>query len=151
MKKTTKTSKPAKKAAPVAAAVQVAVSPATPTPVVLAKPVAAIASPAATAAAPAKAAPAPVKSATATTTTPVTIEAKIDVGFGNKLFVRGQGGGLSWERGLPLENVDSKTWRLIVPAQAPVQFKLLINDSVWAQGEDLVATPGKKVEVTPAF
>jgi hypothetical protein len=156
MKKTTKASKPTKKAAPVAAAVQVAVSPATPTPAILAKPVAAIASPATTAAAttaaaPAKAAPAPVKSAAATTTTPVTIEAKIDVGFGNKLFVRGQGGGLSWERGLPLENVDSKTWRLIVPAQAPVQFKLLINDSVWAQGEDLVAAPGKKIEVTPAF
>jgi hypothetical protein len=150
MKKTTKTSKPTKKAAPVAAA-QIAVSPAIPTPAVLAKPVAAIASPAATAAAPTKAAPAPVKSAIATTTTPVTIEAKIDVGFGNKLFVRGAGEGLSWERGIPLENVDSKTWRLTVPAKDKVQFKLLLNDSVWAQGEDLVAAPGKKIEVIPAF
>jgi hypothetical protein len=26
-----------------------------------------------------------------------------------------------------------------------------LNDSVWAQGEDLVAAPGKKVEVTPSF
>jgi hypothetical protein len=145
MKKTTKTSKPTKKAAPVAAA-QIAVSPAIPTPDVLAKPIAAIASPAATVAA-----PAPVKSATATTTTPVTIEAKIDVGFGNKLFVRGAGEGLSWERGIPLENVDSKTWRLTVPAKDKVQFKLLLNDSVWAQGEDLVAAPGKKIEVIPAF
>jgi hypothetical protein len=151
MKKTTKTSKPTKKAAPVAAAAQIAVSPATPTPAILAKPVAAIASPAVTAAAPTKAAPAPVISATATTTTPVTIEAKIDVGFGNKLFVRGAGEGLSWERGIPLENVDSKTWRLTVPAKDKVQFKLLLNDSVWAQGEDLIAAPGKKVEVTPAF
>jgi hypothetical protein len=88
----------------------------------------------------------PVKSAA-----PITIEAKIDVGFGNNLFVRGQGEGLSWERGIPLENVDSKTWRLIVPAKAQVQFKLLINDAVWCKGEDLVAAPGKKVEVTPAF
>lgn len=94
---------------------------------------------------------APGKAPTVTAAAPITIEARIDVGFGNNLFVRGQGAGLSWERGLPLENVDSKTWRLTVPAKDKVQFKLLINDSVWAQGEDLVATPGKKVEVTPAF
>lgn len=91
------------------------------------------------------------KATTVIASTPITIEAKIDIGFGNNLFVRGQGAGLSWERGTPLENVDSKTWRLTVPAKDKVQFKLLINDSVWAQGEDLVATPGKKVEVTPAF
>jgi len=88
---------------------------------------------------------------TVTAAAPITIEARIDVGFGNQLFVRGQGAGLSWERGLPLENVDCKTWRLTVPAKDKVQFKLLINDTVWAQGEDVVAAPGKKVEVTPAF
>lgn len=94
---------------------------------------------------------APVKSAVVTADAPVTIEAKIDVGYGNNLFVRGQGGGLSWDRGLPLENVDSKTWRLIVPAKDKVQFKFLLNDAVWCKGEDFVAAPGKKVEVTPAF
>ena len=82
---------------------------------------------------------------------PIVIEAKIDVGFGNNLFVRGQGAGLSWERGVQLENVDSKTWRIAVPARDKLQFKLLINDSIWAQGEDVVAAPGKKIEVTPAF
>lgn len=91
------------------------------------------------------------RAATAAAAVTITIEAKVDVGFGNNLFVRGQGAGLSWERGLPLENVDSRTWRLIVPAKDQVQFKLLINDSVWAQGDDVVAAPGKKVEVTPAF
>jgi len=100
---------------------------------------------------PAPAKPAPAKSAVVTTDAPVTIEAKIDVGYGNNLFVRGQGGGLSWDCGLPLQNVDSKTWRLIVPAKDKVQFKLLLNDSVWCKGEDLIATPGKKMEVTPAF
>ncbi len=79
------------------------------------------------------------------------LEAKIDVGFGNNLFVRGQGSGLSWDHGIPLECVDSQTWRLIVPAKDKVQFKLLINDSVWAKGEDVVVTPGKRVELVPAF
>ena len=99
---------------------------------------------------PAKSA-APAKTPIVTAAAPITIEAKIDVGFGNNLFVRGQGEGLSWERGIPLENVDPKTWRLTVPAKDKVQFKLLINDAVWCKGEDLIAAPGKKVEVTPAF
>ena len=98
-----------------------------------------------------KAAPAPAKTPVVTAAAPITIEAKINVGFGNKLFVRGQGAGLSWDHGIPLECVDSQTWRLIVPAKDKLQFKLLLNDSVWAQGEDVVAAPGKKVEVTPAF
>lgn len=101
-------------------------------------------------AAPVKAAPAPAAK-TPIVAAPITIEAKIDVGFGNKLFARGQGAGLSWDHGIPLECVDSQTWRLIVPAKDKLQFKLLLNDSVWAQGEDVVAAPGKKVEVTPAF
>jgi hypothetical protein len=82
---------------------------------------------------------------------PTTIEAKIDVGFGNQLFLRGQGAGLSWDQGVPLECVDSQTWRLTVPAQEKLLFKLLINDSIWAKGEDVVVTPGQRVEITPAF
>ncbi len=81
----------------------------------------------------------------------ITIEAKVDVGFGNRLFLRGQGEGLSWDHGVPLECVDSRTWRLVVPAKDSLQFKLLINDNVWAKGEDVVATPGKRVELVPAF
>jgi len=91
----------------------------------------------------------PVSPTPSTTTT--TIEAKIDVGFGNRLFIRGQGEGLSWDHGIPLECVDSKTWRLVVPAKDKLQIKLLINDSVWAKGEDVVVTPGKRVELIPAF
>src|ERR1700691_2242503 len=33
----------------------------------------------------------------------VTIIAKIDIGFGNFLFARGDGGGLGWGKGTPLE------------------------------------------------
>ena len=94
--------------------------------------------------------PAPVKTAKPTAM-PTTIEAKIDVGFGNSLFVRGQGAGLSWDHGTPLTNVDSQTWRLTVSAADKMQIKFLINDSLWAQGEDVVVTPGKSVQLTPAF
>lgn len=103
--------------------------------------------PATTTTAPLALAPAPK----ATRTLPTTIEAKIDVGFGNSLFVRGQGGGLSWERGIPLKNVDSSTWQWSANATDTLVFKLLLNDTVWAQGEDVKAAPGQKIEIAPAF
>jgi hypothetical protein len=82
---------------------------------------------------------------------PVTIEAKIDVGFGNTLYLRGEGLGLSWTQGVPLTCVDGKTWKWTGETKEQMKFKLLINDQVWSQGEDLVATPGQKVEISPAF
>ena len=80
-----------------------------------------------------------------------TIEAKIDVGFGNQLFLRGEGAGLSWEKGTPLKCVDPGTWRWTVEASDQLKFKLLLNDSVWMSGADLVLPPGKRVEIKPAF
>ncbi len=82
---------------------------------------------------------------------PVTIEAKIDVGFGNTLFLRGEGAGLSWTQGVPLTCVDSKTWKWTGNGVEKLKFKLLINDQIWSQGEDLVAAPGQKLEISPAF
>ena len=82
---------------------------------------------------------------------PVTIEAKIDVGFGNALYLRGEGLGLSWNQGVPLTCVDGKTWKWTGETKEQLKFKLLLNDQVWSQGEDLVATPGQRVEISPAF
>lgn len=152
MKKTTKkTTAPTAPTAPIAAKAPVASAAVKTSPAPVAANAPAVVAAGAAPAGPVKAAPAAPKTQIVTSAAPITIEAKIDVGFGNNLFVRGQGAGLSWERGIPLECVDSKTWRLTVPAKDTLQFKLLINDTVWAKGEDVVATPGKRVEVIPAF
>jgi hypothetical protein len=47
--------------------------------------------------------------------------------------------------------VDGKVWKWIGESKEQLKFKLLINDQIWSQGEDLVATPGQKVEISPAF
>jgi len=100
---------------------------------------------------------APVKTATvpAETKKPAEkltiVEAKIDVGLGNTLYLRGQGGGLSWNTGVPLTCIDSKTWRWTTRSPEKLTFKLLLNDSIWAQGKDIVVSPGKRVEVVPVF
>ena len=98
-----------------------------------------------------KVAAAETKAAKPTRTAATTIEAHIDVGFGNQLFVRGQGAGLSWDKGMPLKNVDAGTWQWSAEASDKLTFKLLLNDAVWAQGADVIAAPGQKVEITPNF
>jgi hypothetical protein len=81
-----------------------------------------------------------------------TIAAKIDVGLGNALFIRGQGDGLSWDKGTALQCVDASTWIWSTNrAQGKVVFKLLVNDQVWSQGADLVVEAGTKAEIVPVF
>lgn len=86
--------------------------------------------------------------------TPVitTIVAQIDVGFGNTLYVRGEGPGLSWEKGTPLDCVADDKWSITISETSkPVVFKFLINDQTWCAGDDYVAQPGATLTVTPAF
>jgi hypothetical protein len=80
-----------------------------------------------------------------------TIDVKVDVGFGNAVYLRGQGSGLTWEHGVPLACVDGGTWRWSQSVSSPITFKVLINDQVWAAGNDLVVAPGQKLEVAPRF
>jgi hypothetical protein len=80
------------------------------------------------------------------------ITAQIDVGFGNTLFIRGDGPGLSWEKGVPLgcTAVDRWTISLLVTTR-PVVFKFLLNDKLWSLGEDYVVKPGGNATFTPKF
>ena len=103
-------------------------------------------------------APTPLAASTAAvkpvTTKPVqtTISARIDVGFGNTLFLRGEGPGLSWEKGLPMQNVESDLWRSVLAESARAYtFKFLINDTVWSAGPDFTAACGTSVTLTPEF
>ncbi|HEY3860965.1 MAG TPA: hypothetical protein VGO59_03685 [Verrucomicrobiae bacterium] len=103
--------------------------------------------PAASASAPKAVSEAPKTPAEAVTT----IEVKADVGFGNAVFLRGAGTGLTWERGVPLVCVDGSTWRWSQKVGKPVTFKVLLNDQVWSAGNDLVVAPGQRLEVSPSF
>ncbi|MFT3780545.1 MAG: hypothetical protein QM790_00930 [Nibricoccus sp.] len=106
--------------------------------------------------APAQKAPAPalapaVKSSPAAAVS-TKITAKIDVGFGNTLYIRGEGPGLSWEKGIPLDCVADDQWSLtLADASRPVVFKFLINDLTWCIGDDFVVQPGGTTEITPVF
>jgi hypothetical protein len=80
------------------------------------------------------------------------VVARIDVGLGNALFIRGQGDGLTWQKGTPLICQDASTWVWSTQqAQGKLVFKFLLNDVTWAQGDDIVVEAGKRTEVAPRF
>lgn len=103
-----------------------------------------------------KAAKAPAAAPTVKTTPPMplltTITAEIDIGFGNTLWLRGDGPGLSWETGLIMDCVADDKWSVtLTDAGAPVVFKFLVNDLSWSAGDDYVVKPGASVSLKPTF
>lgn len=85
-------------------------------------------------------------------TTRATITAQIDVGFGNALYIRGEGPGLSWDKGLVMDCVADDQWIITISdATVPVVFKFLLNDITWCVGNDFVVEPGGSAVLVPAF
>jgi hypothetical protein len=83
---------------------------------------------------------------------PTLIHAQIDVGFGNTLHIRGDGPGLSWHGGLAMVPVAANLWSFTVRgATAPFAFKVLVNDLTWNEGENYLIAPGTEITVMPVF
>lgn len=95
---------------------------------------------------------APVKKVVAKKVVTTTIIANVDVGFGNSLYIRGEGAGLSWDAGTLLENVSPYEWSFTTTkASDEVTFKFLINDENWSEGDDLVVAAGGTSVSAPVF
>jgi hypothetical protein len=75
------------------------------------------------------------------------------IGIGNKLFLRGEGPGLSWDKGVPLQFVSIGKWRWETPdATAPVTIKLYKNDQQeCAALGSVTLEPGRQHEITADF
>ena len=75
------------------------------------------------------------------------------IGIGNKPFLRGSGGGLSWERGVPMDFEEIGKWRWIAPAdlEEPVEVQVYRNDKDGDRKGRYTIEPGQKLEVSPVF
>ena len=80
------------------------------------------------------------------------VTVRYDAGFSNNLYIRGSGAGLNWERGVMLKNIGPDEW--VWEASGPIsdcEFKVLINDQRFEQGENHHLQDGKVVQYTPTF
>jgi hypothetical protein len=82
------------------------------------------------------------------------IVAEADIGFGNALYIRGAGCGLSWNKGVPMKNKDTKFWVFECAKckeKGEFEYKLLINDEIWCTGENFVAKCRESNMIAPVF
>lgn len=93
-----------------------------------------------------------VKAVTITPAT-TTITARVDVGFGNSLFVRGDGPGLSWDSGMLMTCIGRDIWQARVTGEsgATFAFKFLVNDISWSGGADFTIATGANRTFVPVF
>ncbi len=81
-----------------------------------------------------------------------TLVATAYIGIGNKLYVRGDGPGLSWDQGVPMQFLAIGKWGWTSPEGAePITCRIYRNDETPMLDENIVLEPGAKAEVTPRF
>ncbi len=82
-----------------------------------------------------------------------TLTARVLIGIGNKPFIRGEGPGLSTEKGVPMEFVEIGQWRWVAPKDAagPISLRILKNDEIPAEGDPITLKPGQALDVSPVF
>jgi hypothetical protein len=74
------------------------------------------------------------------------------IGIGNKLYIRGDGPGLSRERGTPMEflEIGKWGWACQTPGEE-IRCKVYRNDEEPAAGDEAIIGPGQCLEITPTF
>lgn len=81
-----------------------------------------------------------------------TIVAKTDVGFGNTLHLRGSGANLSWDKGVLMGCAQADEWVWSSDSvKGEVEFKVLINDEIWAHGANATVAAGERIVIEPTF
>ena len=92
------------------------------------------------------------KKAVASKRSKTVVEALIDVGFGNLLYIRGDAPGLSWETGVPMDCVGNESWSISMSGvNSSFEYKVLINDIHWESGSNNIAKPGSTSSTSPSF
>lgn len=80
------------------------------------------------------------------------VVAHVDVGWGNKLFIRGEGPGLNWNQGIEMKNTGPNQWEWTTNAQSgTIELKFLINDQQWNEGQNMQVTRGSTAVAEPTF
>ena len=76
----------------------------------------------------------------------------MEVSAGSAVYIRGQGDGLSWDKGQPLRRGFGGTWIWTTnKATGMVRFRLLLNDRIHAIGGAVSLKAGQLLELAPAF
>lgn len=77
---------------------------------------------------------------------------KYDTGFPNNLYIRGNGANLRWDKGVLLKNTKEDEWVWETnDLFSACQFKVLLNDAQYEDGENHEIRCGAFLEYSPHF
>lgn len=77
---------------------------------------------------------------------------KFDPGSKNHLYLRGSGGPLTWDHGLPLKRKGVETWTWETRCHFDqAEFKILVNDLHFENGKNHVISHGETLTLKPIF
>ena len=80
------------------------------------------------------------------------VTANVMIGIGNKPFLRGEGPGLSWDEGVPMNFIEIGKWAWSPSRKnAALTVQVYRNDEDPDQGGKVEVKPGDKIEITPEF
>lgn len=81
------------------------------------------------------------------------IQIRYNCGWGNTLSLRGDIMPLSWERGIRCDCVAPDLWLCVLerPTDGSIEFKTLMNDTVWETGENHRVTVHENIIIEPKF
>lgn len=81
------------------------------------------------------------------------LTASVFIGIGNKPYLRGSAGGLSWDKGVAMEFQEIGKWRWVAPSdlEAALELQIYRNDEDPDSSGKFTLEPGQKLEVTPVF
>jgi len=81
-----------------------------------------------------------------------TLRIHYDAGWENRLFVRGDGPSLDWEKGIEATWRNGNVWMVKFPnPEGITEFKVLINDTVWNIGSNYRVESGETHDFYPHF
>lgn len=81
-----------------------------------------------------------------------TVVATAFIGASNKLFLRGDGPGLNWEEGVPMQFVEIGKWSwTTTDAAGPIRLHVFKNDEEEDKAGVLTVEPGQRLDVRPEF
>ena len=91
---------------------------------------------------------APKTSSTGTTS----VVANVMIGIGNKPYLRGEGPGLNWDEGVPMNFIEIGKWAWSPSRKnASLTVQLYRNDNDPDQSGKIEVKAGEKIEITPNF
>ena len=80
------------------------------------------------------------------------VVANVMIGIGNKPFLRGDGPGLNWDEGVPMNFVEIGKWAWSPSRKnATLTVQVYRNDEDPDKGGKYEIKPGEKFEITPDF